>query len=286
MVLTGLLLHATIRDRFDALAVVFYALPLPVLGAVALVLSAWPRWRKGALIFAVSIFAVWLPRSWCSTAPQPATAGAREFSALYWNLHRPKIPAADLIDLVRRLQPDVVGCGEPGPNFMQHDAAYEAALPGYTCEMMPRGLMVLSRWPLRMRGRGRLDETGAYASFDVSAPHGVVRLVLVDVWADPLRPRRRSLEETLAHAGDDARCILMGDFNTPMESVWFAPYHARFQDAFTAGGRGLRETWFWGVPLLSLDHIWAGKAWRVLETQKMNRASSDHAAIFVRLEQR
>ena len=280
----GLLLHLTIRDRVDYLSVVFYALPLPVLGGAAIVLCAWRKWRRGAAAVALMILGVWFSRSWCWNEPKPAAAGAPEFRALYWNLGRPKVPSQHLIDLVLRLQPDVVGCGEPGKDFMLHGAAYEKALPGYTCHLMPRGILLLSRWPLKMRGRGRLDETGAFAYFDVSAPQGVVRLVLVDVWADPRRPRKRSLDEALSFAENDARCIIMGDFNTPLESVWLDPYRAQLQNAFESSGRGFRETWFWRLPLLSLDHVWVGKNWQLLEARKIHRSSSDHAAVFTRLQ--
>ena len=280
----GVLLHVTIRDRFDYLATVFYALPLPALAGLAGVLAMWKPKRRLALSCAAIISAAWIARAHFNHAPQPPSAGKQEFRALYWNLSRPKTPSADLISLVRQLQPDVVGCGEPGPNFMAQGGDYEKALPGYTCHLMPRGLFVLSKWPVKMLGRGKLDSLGAFAYFDVSAPQGEVRLVLVDVWADPLLPRKRSLEEALSYAEGGQRCLIMGDFNTPAESVWFTPYRAKMSHALEAGGSGFRETWFWRLPLLSLDHIWAGRDWRVLEAQKIHRWSSDHAAVFVRLD--
>ena len=285
VLICGLCLHLTIRDRMDSLAVVFYALPLPVLGVLALALCAWEKWRIAALLTALLVSGLWVSRSWCWNERGPAAAGATEFRALYWNLGRPKAPSNDLIQLVKRLQPDVVGCGEPGPGFMQHGTAYEEALPGYTCHLMPRGLFLLSRWPVKMVQRGKLDSLGAFACFDVDAPQGSVRLVLVDVWADPLLPRRRSLEESLAYAEGKPRSIVMGDFNTPAESVWFAPYRQQMQDSFEAAGRGFRETWFWRLPVLSLDHVWASKDWRVAEAGKLHCWSSDHSALFVRLAQ-
>ena len=280
----GVLLHVTLRDRVDYLATVFYALPLPVLAGLASALSIGKIRRRLAAAFAFIIAAAWFARSHSSHGPPAAGTGKQEFRALYWNLNRPRTASADLISLVRHLQPDVVGCGEPGPNFMTHGGDYEKALPGYTCHLMPRGLFVLSKWPVKMLGRGKLDSLGAYASFDVSAPQGAVRLVLVDVWAEPLFPRKRSLEEALSYAEGGRRCLIMGDFNTPSESVWFTPYRAKMSDVLEAGGRGFRETWFWRLPLLSLDHTWAGHDWRILEAQKINRWSSDHAAIFVRAE--
>lgn len=280
----GVLLHVTIRDRIDYLSTVFYALPLPVLAAIASVLAIWKSKRRFALLCAMTLAVAWFTRSHSSHAPQPGSTGKQEFRALYWNLGRPKQPSGDLISMVRQLQPDVVGCGEPGPSFMAQGGDYERALPGYTCHLMPRGLFVLSKWPVKMLGRGKLDSLGAFAYFDVSAPQGEVRLVLVDVWADPLLPRRRSLEEALSYAEGGRRCLIMGDFNTPAESVWFAPYRANMHQAIEEAGTGFRETWFWRLPLLSLDHIWAGHDWRILQAQKINRWSSDHAAVFVRLE--
>lgn len=284
VLIAGVLLQITIRDRIDYVATIFYALPLPVLAGIAGTLSIWKTGRQFALSCAVIITAAWFSRSYFSHEPQLLSTGKREFRALYWNLDRPKTPSGDLIDLVTRLQPDVVGCGEPGANFMEQGTDYEKALPGYTCHLMPRGLFLLSKWPVKMLGRGKLDSLGAFAYFDVSAPQGTVRLVLVDVWADPLLPRKRSLDESLSYADGGSRCIIMGDFNTPSESVWFAPYRARLQDALETAGRGFRETWFWRLPVLSLDHVWIHRDWRVLEAQKINRWSSDHAAVLVRLE--
>lgn len=285
VLICGLCLHLTIRDRLDPLAVAFYALPLPVLGALAVALCCWEKWRIIAVLTALLVFALWVSRSWCWSEIRDPSSSATEFRAMYWNLGRPKAPSKDLIQLVKQLQPDVVGCGEPGPDFMQHGTSYENALPGYTCHLMPRGLILLSRWPVKMVQRGKLDSIGAFACFDVDAPQGTVRLVLVDVWADPLLPRRRSLDESLAHAEGKPRSIVMGDFNTPAESVWFVPYREGMRDGFEAAGRGFRETWFWRLPILSLDHVWASKDWQVTEAKKLNLWSSDHAALFVRLTQ-
>ena len=135
-----------------------------------------------------------------------------------------------------------------------------------------------------LRARGKLDGIGAYANFDVTLPRRGFRLVLVDVHADPLMLRKPSLDEALAHGNHDPQCIIMGDFNTPLESVHFAPYRAaKMQDAFATAGRGFRETWFWGLPVLSLDHVWCGPSWNVVEARKIRDWSSDHDALLVTL---
>jgi endonuclease/exonuclease/phosphatase (EEP) superfamily protein YafD len=75
----------------------------------------------------------------------------------------------------------------------------------------------------------------------------------------------------------------MGDFNTPSESVHYETFRQHMNDALDTAGTGFRETWFWGLPLLSLDHIWLGKDWHILEARKIWTRSSDHAALFARM---
>lgn len=282
----GMLFQLGIRDRWDAFAVVFYLLPLPVLAGIAAVLAVIHQGRRIAAgaVFA-ALLAWWAGQSWSWHAPiQGDGRSDGEFRCLYWNLCRPGQPSEAMIEMVREFQPDVAGFGEPGPNFMEHEEAYEKALPGYECHLMPRGLILLSKWPARMIERAKLDRMGAYGIYEVSAPHRTVRIVIVDVHSDPFRPRRNPLMESLAHAADAPRGIIMGDFNTPAESVHFRAYHEQgWQSALDAAGRGFRETWFWRLPVLSLDQVWAGKGWQLLEARKISRWSSDHAAVFVRM---
>ena len=52
-----------------------------------------------------------------------------------------------------------------------------------------------------------------------------------------------------------------------------------FNHAFNEKGNGFRETWFWNLPLLSLDHIWVSKDLKILKTQKINTFKSDHCML-------
>ena len=147
----GLLLQFTIRDRVDYLSAIFYALPRPLLGGLALVLACWPGMRRIHRII-VGVTGLWilsLSFHGCISSRSALNRG-NQFRALFWNLNRPNTPRSELFEMIKRLQPDVVGCVEPGPNFMDQGRAYESAVPGYTCQLMPRGLVFLSRWPARM----------------------------------------------------------------------------------------------------------------------------------------
>jgi endonuclease/exonuclease/phosphatase (EEP) superfamily protein YafD len=293
VLLAGVVLHTTVRDRHALTAVVFYAPPLPLLATLGLLLAGWPaakqEHRLMALASAALLTAIWCSKSWRTDPTQveniTLTSPMQEFRVMFWNLSRPETASQPLIDLVKKHQPDFIGCVEAGEQFHLHRATYEHALSGYECHALPGNLLLLSRHSVVVHDRGRLDKRGAFAAFDIRLHQRSVRLVLADVWADPLMPRKPPLDQALAQTGAEPHTILMGDFNTPRESVHFLPYEtARLQHAFDVAGRGFRETWFWGLPVLSIDHIWCGPEWRVIETRCLRDWSSDHDALMVRLQ--
>ena len=63
------------------------------------------------------------------------------------------------------------------------------------------------------------------------------------------------------------------------ESVLFKDIKSNFYDVLTKKGNGFRETWFWNLPLLSLDHIWASKDISIYRAQKIKTNKSDHTMI-------
>ncbi len=285
----GLLLQFGLKDRLPGLALLFYALPKPCLLALACVLALWPgatrRSRLGALSLAVALGLTWLdPR----LEPPPAVPPRDDdLRLLVWNVARPQGPHNGLIELVRARQPHIVAVIEPGrvqPDWLR---AYEQALPGYRADWMPRGLLWLSRVPSRYRERGKLDGSGAYARFEVNGPWPTFPVVVADVFAHLLHSRRGQLQEVLAQAQDRSDALLVGDLNTPLESVFLEAWRARYRNVFEARPGGLAETWPLGLPLLSLDQVWVGPDWQVVGVEKLWRVrDSDHAALWVVLRRR
>ena len=282
----GLLLQFGLKDRLPGLALLFYALPKPCLLVLAAALALWPGTTRPlrllAFTLAGGLAAVWLGPSLLSPARPAQTAEPQDLRLLVWNVARPDGPHAGLIELVRERQPHVVAVIEPGRVQPEWLRAYEQALPGYRADWMPRGLLWLSRVPSRYRERGKLENIGAYARFEVSGLGPTFPVVAADVFAHVLKSRRGQLQEVLAQAQDRPDALLVGDFNTPLESVFFQPWRARYRNVFETTESGLAETWPQGLPLLSLDQVWIGPDWQVVEVEKLWRVlESDHAALFV-----
>lgn len=292
VLLLGVLLQLGVKDHYHPLAILFYALPKPCLIAWALLLAICSRrhrrWRFAAVAVVVLLSCWWLGSSFSLGKPARSEKVGdvdAEVTILYWNLCRPHGVDAHAVELVRKLQPHVAAFVEPGKEAGLHLASYEAQLPGYKAAWMPRGILWLSRVPSRYRLRGKLDEIGAFARFDVDGRGPTFPVVVVDVHPNLLRSRQRQLQEALEHTRGSPDALLVGDFNTPLESIHFEPYRALFTNALDTAGDGFRETWPIGLPLLSLDQAWIGKDWDLLEARKLwHLRGSDHAAIWLRLK--
>jgi len=287
----GVVFQAPVKDHVPWLALFFYATPKPCLAALALALALWPGTRTRQRLEALAVVAVlcvwWCRDSWRSGPEAAREPRAGDVRVLFWNLARPEGVHEGMVELVDELRPHIAAFVEPGRGAGERLKDYEARLPGYEAAWMPRGILWLSRTPSRYRERGKLEGAGAFARFDVSGLGPVFTVVVADVYQHPFRSRKGQLDEVLAHSPGLPDALLAGDFNTPLESALLAPVRARFTNALEAAGRGFKETWPVGLPLLSLDQVWAGPAWGGVEGGKIWRVRhSDHAAVFVVLRRR
>jgi endonuclease/exonuclease/phosphatase (EEP) superfamily protein YafD len=287
----GVLLQLWLKDRHLLWTVFFYAMPKPCLALLAAGLALFSKQSRRFMagLSCVVITAWWLSASYRSgpeiLSAASATKATDEVTMLYWNLARPAGLDAEMVALMKTWQPDIAAFVEPGKNVETLLAEYEKQLPGYRVAWMPRGILWLARVPSRYRDRGKLDGIGAYARFDVDGLGPTFPVVVADVY--PGRDRKAQLREALTHSLDRRDAILVGDFNTPLESVFFEDYRVKFQNALEVAGTGFKETWPLGLPLLSLDHFWVGPDWQILQAQKIwQLTGSDHAALWVKLKRR
>lgn len=288
----GVLLQTLAKDHHPGLTLYFYAMPKPCLAALAFILLVWPgtrkhlRWLAAAATVAITCW--WLSASWMHGPGATTTqAGGQELKVLYWNLCRPAGLHPRMVEMVLELQPDVAAFVEPGSQAGNLTTEYERLLPGYKVQFMPRGVLLLSRVDARYKDRGKLEGAGAFARFEVTAAGSTFPFVVADVYPHVFHSREGQLQEALSHTQGRSDAVLAGDFNTPAESIFFDAYRQQYVDAFEAAGRGPRETWPLGLPLLCLDYVWVGKDWEVTEARKLYRLTgSDHAALLVTLRRR
>jgi endonuclease/exonuclease/phosphatase (EEP) superfamily protein YafD len=131
--LAGFAVRFTVRDSVDSLALVFYVLPLPVLGALLLASGILARRRLRRLIVVLGLvtLATWFIRDYGFASPRGG-----DWKVLTWNLGGMAHPVAPLIEIIRKETPDFVALME----FRNLDEngvnAYERQLPGYRMKVL------------------------------------------------------------------------------------------------------------------------------------------------------
>ncbi len=281
-VVVGLVIFLTVRDSRALTGPLFYAMPLPVLvvGAGVLGLTGQGRERRVWLGLAGVVAVGWLGTTVRLKSP---AAGEPGTSFLLWNMDRPGRLSEPLVGKIRELGPDVVALVETEDFSRQICHEYETALPGWHAVRLGYGMAVIHRGVLN---RWTMRHTGVrthFAVMEFTLEHGPCRVILVDGDADPLHSRAADLAVLREAALEEPGTVILGDFNTPVTSAHFSPWRAGLTHAFTEAGRGVQESWPLGLPLLSLDHVWATRDLRWREAAHFRSRASDHDMVWARL---
>ncbi len=261
-------------------ALVFYATPwLPRLVAGLLALFTFRHWCLRAMAGTCSAISLW--EGWHSFRLDRLPAvPARAPVVCVWNAGRaldrnpvawPVLAAADLSA--------VVECG----NFSEEEwRRFTAAAPDHEWRRFDGSTMLGVRGEILSHESLGVHDLFRCHRVRVALPdHGEMTVVVADVRSQPWIPREPALAAILRAAGDDPRSIILGDFNTPPDSKGFREWRTRgFTLANDGPRRGFRETWAYGLPLLTLDHVWLAPGWRPLRCEQV-RLGSDHLAVKV-----
>ena len=282
--LAGLILDLTVRDSHPRLAPFFYALPLPVSGGfllIAAMLAGGRRRRR--VIGCVALLALgW----WFFTSYGWAWPHSGKWKAITWNMGHPKHPFQPFVALVRAERPDVMVLVESGRIGPAEAAAYERMLPGYRMVAAPNELSCLVRGEIRGASALALCDGGDMVHFRVKLGGRELNVFATDIEAEPFIPRKRQLDLLATMTRDRAHTIVMGDFNTPMESADLDGMRADFANAMDGPHRGFRETWFYCLPLLSLDQVWLSPDLEPLFVARRLTFASDHVPVVVTFQER
>jgi endonuclease/exonuclease/phosphatase (EEP) superfamily protein YafD len=119
------------------------------------------------------------------------------------------------------------------------------------------------------------------AHFRVKVGGQMLNIFAADLGAPPFLPRGPQIDMLAGLTSEQPRTLVMGDFNTPLESVHLASMRAHFTEAMDGPHRGFRETWFYNLPMLSLDHVWLSSDLEPVFTSRRLTLASDHDPVVV-----
>jgi endonuclease/exonuclease/phosphatase (EEP) superfamily protein YafD len=272
----GAALQFTVRDDSALLAPIYYALPWPVIAGLLLLatLLGTRSQRLPCLVAAIAALGWWIFQSCGWAAPADG-----KWKAITWNLGRPKHPFAPLVKLVRAERPDLVALVETGSLDKTAIATYERVLPGYRLMPLGEGLACLTRGSVMAGVLSHLPNGSDVGRLRVRIGNDWMNVFIADIDALPWLPRRQALRELLGLASGQPHTVVMGDFNTPMESAHLDGFRNRFREVLTGPHNGFRETWPFNLPLLSLDQIWLSRDFAPVFASRRHTFASDHAPV-------
>ncbi len=198
-----------------------------------------------------------------------------------WNVARGLAGWHPVAQAIRREDPDVAWLVECGPPASGADDALREAMPLHSIVRVGGGMVVVTRGQVGTVRRSRLGRSGRAAVERIHVRGRTVVAIHVDLASSPTRSRGPafvSLDRLIArHAADPL--LVVGDFNTPRESVHFDAWRGPLAHAFETAGTGYVPTWPVPVPVLALDHVWASPQVRVRTCRQLWEACSDHRPV-------
>ena len=267
IIIALLSIHFVLKESSYQNSLLFYTFPLPVIIAIVLCLTIFlsKTFRKYNLLLAGALLLFWLGRSFKIHIPEEINES--DIEVVFWNASHER-NLEDAFDISGNI-PDVFVLVEHGKYSVDR---LQLKYSDYYFYKSINGISVFSKLPIELID----DISSNYGTNIVDFETYNINFYAVDVSGSMDVPREWELTFVNEYVEQKTQTILLGDFNVPFESKFLDSIKNNFNHAFNEKGNGFRETWFWNIPLLSLDHIWVSKNLKVLKTKKIRTFKSDH----------
>ena len=254
-----------VKDSIPYLASVYYATPPVMLAVFALLFAFWMGVRKRNSVAALWMLlaaccVVWTMSESIHFSPSAAVelASKKTVRVAFWNAARGRDGWEKVAADARRLDADVIGLVEAGPHSELRREYWRANFPDHQVSLLGGGFVLLTKGEASECTVSDLADMGQTRQVDVTIRGNRFRVILVDMHSTPWRFRKAGLEELARQANSFSSLptVILGDFNTPVQSLHLAELRKNFRNAFEVAGNGYAPTWPSPVPLLMLDQIW------------------------------
>ncbi len=181
-------------------------------------------------------------------------------------------------------QPDVIAIQE----WSGWEATHLKSKPNWHIHGTPR-LFLASRHPIRQvvdLGHNSMGKHASAARYELDTPFGTVHVVSLHTAtnrmgiSDTVHANRKGPSEVQANSNTRREqseyvarqaaqlhgpVLIMGDFNTPPESVIFSQVWSGYPDAFNTAGWGWGYTFMGSETRVRIDHILTGRGWKITD---------------------
>jgi endonuclease/exonuclease/phosphatase family metal-dependent hydrolase len=260
-------------------------MPPFVLGAIALfgtiALIALKKYRSSfVLLFVGMLCWVW----WVSSCyySNPESNANPDIKLLSWNIQKKTSEKTDeAVRIIKENDPDIFSLIELGEGGNALLKKLKVMLPDYSLALIDDCILIGAKGAIKT---SKLiyagdDDFGRYVRAELLVYGREILVYFVDMGSSPHHPRESALADIFSDAmAEDKKSslIMMGDFNTPYDSLWFEAYKKQFKNAFAESGKGFMESWPLPLCLLTIDHIWCGRNLKPVNAKLLNNSISDH----------
>ncbi len=195
---------------------------------------------------------------------------------IHWNTSGGRFGVDSIIEPLRLRQPDLVLLSEAPADLEIREIARTVFENGYW--FRTDGMALIGRYPIDVVERLELPDGRAWA-VNLKTNGTGIHLLAVDLRANLFVDRKPDLDVIADWVEDqmtDQPLIVVGDFNTPRDSVHFRKLRENLRHAYELAGSGWPYSWPFPFPVIQTDHVWHSKGIIALQHQYVYTTGSDH----------
>ena len=273
-----LIIHFFIKDRFHGLSVLFYACPLPliILFGIYVTLSFLKRKRifyiLGTILLAISIYFM---THYFGTEFEKDTSRSTSH-VIFWNAAESQpLPTDILIRHINQSNAEIIALVEAFKVSKEDINILKKAFPNYQFEVLQGDMLIAVKGSIDTIVFPPENPYCKYNYIKATIQQKQISIIIADVQADPLLNKEIPLDMIRKACQKYNVDVLVGDFNTPYESIFFEKFKDEYY-SFHPYSIGMSSTWPTPVPVIELDQIWVKKPLQPIKLIKYNYLKSDH----------
>lgn len=201
---------------------------------------------------------------------------------MFWNVCGGRLGWNGVLETIREEDPDVLVLAE-----IRFDVAYvDKELSNYPYHYkLPRAVRMYSRFPIGESKSHHRSWRGAFEQIEVLSPNGPFNLLVADLPSPPYYKRQEPIELLTEMGFDylDKPAVIVGDMNTPVDSVFLERLRTEYSHAFETAGNGYHATWPMPLPVIAIDQMWINKLVKVSNCKVRWTVRSDHRPLIADL---
>lgn len=275
------LIHFVLKDHFQVFQLPYYAFPLPILilgGALMTLLFYRPKiYFILGICMTLSMTGIWFNNAYIFS--NQVEIPENTVSVVFWNAANRRTIHLDILsENIRNIQPDIIALSETENATTEDILQLSKEFPSYEFQILGGDMLIGIKG--QIKSIEYIIEPQSYdINFIEAQLHsGSILIALTDTFQSPTMDKRKTLGTVLQKITEKKSDLIVGDFNTPYESVHFNNYEANYT-SFHDYGQGFSATWPFGIPLLEIDQIFTSKKFTPILLQKFYYKVSDHAML-------